>query len=106
MLEIIAVGVIGMLVTNVAAAGLLATGDSKSQAVIQGMRLATFGIATSIGVATGELMIFLLAMASARWIDYLSAAVLLHRAGLWNPKIDVSILSAAAACVGLIFHWM
>jgi len=105
MLKIIATGLIGMMVTNVAAAGLLATGDSRSQAIMQGIRLATFGIATAIGVAMGDLVAFLVAMACARWIDYFPAAMLLRRAGLWNPSVDIPILIISALSIVLIFQW-
>lgn len=102
MLAVIAAGMIGKGVTNIAAIGLLATGDSKSLAVMQALRLATFAVATAVGIGLGDTISFLIAIAVARWVDYIPASLLLHRAGLWNGALDVPVLAASGLTLVLI----
>jgi O-antigen/teichoic acid export membrane protein len=102
MLEIIAAGAIGAAITDIGAKALLATGDSRSQAILQVARLLTFATATAVGFAHGELLLFLVAVSIARWLDYVAAAVMLRRARLWNPGLDLPVLGAAAVVIVLI----
>jgi O-antigen/teichoic acid export membrane protein len=102
MLEIISAGVIGAAITEIGAVALLATGDSRSQAILQAVRLLTFGVATAVGLAQGDLLSFLVAVAIARWLDYIVAAVMLRRARLWNPGLDLPALGCAAVVIMLI----
>lgn len=103
MLEIIATGIIGAAITEMGATTLLATGDSRSQAILQSVRLVTFGVATAVGFAQGDLLSFLVAVTIARWLDYIAAAVMLRRARLWNPGLDLPVLAGAAVVVVFIF---
>ncbi|WP_428937824.1 oligosaccharide flippase family protein [Fontivita pretiosa] len=101
LLRLLCIGAVGTIVTNLSGAPLLALGDSRSQAILQIVRGGLFLSATGIGVGSNSLEVFLVALAIARCVEYLPAAVMLRRAGVWNPGVDVSFLGgylAAMAC--------
>ena len=103
MLQILALGMLGSVVSSSAERVLLARGDSFSHMLLQACQTALLLFGMGLGVQLMGVRGLLIGMSVARLLSYLPLAVLIRRTGAWQPALDAVAFAVSFAIVGLGF---
>jgi O-antigen/teichoic acid export membrane protein len=99
MLQFLALGLIGTIVTNSADSILLACGDSFRQMLLQVTRTVLFAAGIAMGLSWGGVPGMLLGISVAKFAEYPVLVALIRRYGVWMPGLDLGAVAAALAAV-------
>jgi O-antigen/teichoic acid export membrane protein len=101
MLQILAVGMLGTVVSSSAERVLLARGDSFSHMILQACQATLLLGGMWVGGQLMGLRGLLIGVSAARLLAYLPLAVLIRRHGVWQPAFDSAALLVSLVVVGL-----
>lgn len=106
MLQVLAVGAVGRLVTVTAEGALLANGDSfrnfiwqTTRAILLVLCMAAGGYIDGIFGLTAGVMI-------SRLVDYLILSALIYRYRVWLPWLDAAAMASSLVVIGFGLKWM
>ena len=106
MLQILAIGVIGMVISETASGVMLAVGNSWRYMIFQIARAMLLFAGLGAGWYFGEFFGLLAGMAAARVLEYPLLAWAIRPYNTWLPALDLSAYVASAAVVGTGWYLM
>ncbi len=103
MLQILCIGVMGGLLNSTYGSALLALGKTFIIMLLLAVQIVILIVATSIGFRTHGEIGFIWGVALVEWLNYPLTAFMLHRFGLFQPKLDGAAILVSAAAIVLAF---
>jgi O-antigen/teichoic acid export membrane protein len=100
MLQILAVGAIGRVVTLTAEGIALARGNSFQHMLLQASQAALLLICMAVGASTHGTIGLLVGISAARILGYLPLIPLLRANGVWIPALDAAAFGLSALAIG------
>jgi O-antigen/teichoic acid export membrane protein len=100
MLQILAVGAIGRVVTLTAESIALARGNSFQHMLLQASQAALLLICMAVGASTHGTIGLLVGISAARILGYLPLIPLLRANGVWIPALDAAAFGLSALAIG------
>ena len=82
---------------------LLAVGKVATTAALTAVQIASQFGGMYLGYIHGGAAGMIIGIAAANWVVYPAHAVVMHRSGLWQPKLDLIFLAASVSIV--VFAW-
>lgn len=101
MMQVLAVGAVGVLVSTTAERVFTATGDSFSHMILKTVASVLFVAGMVVGGLSGHgLLGLLVGISVARLLAYIPLAILLRRKGVWLPELDALAFGVSLAVIG------
>jgi O-antigen/teichoic acid export membrane protein len=101
MLQILATGAIGAIISATAGNILLSVGDSKRFMILQTGRGLLLITCITIGALQADLLGIIIGVAVSRFGDYPLLAWAIRRHGVWMPGLDLGTLAVSALVISL-----
>jgi O-antigen/teichoic acid export membrane protein len=96
MLQILAMGSVGAVISTTASNILLAAGDSKRHMILQTGRGLLLIACIAVGAYLGEVKGMIFGVAASKILDYPLIVWAIRRYGVWMPVLDFSTLGLSA----------
>lgn len=101
MLQVLAAGAIGAIISTTSGNILLAAGDSKRHMVLQIGRGLLLIACVSIGASQAGVMGMVIGVAASKVFDYPILVWAIRRYGVWMPALDFTAIAASAFVIGM-----